>query len=449
MPSVRITSRGLPRGSRRTAIGALAALAISTFAALPANADERHRVSSGETVSGLAAAYGTTVSAIVDANRLDARATIYVGQTLAIPTGTSPATSVAIGATHVVVPGDTVWDLARTYGTTVAAVVSANSLGASATIRIGQKLTIPGLASASTATTSTPAATTATHTVVAGDTVWNLARTYGTSVSAITTANSLGASATIRIGQTLTIPGATAVGNATAAGSTATLATASNIASFGATTQSHTVASGETLSSIASKYGVAVSTIVTANGIKNPSLIRIGQVLTIPGAVPTGLVGDTFAGRTYASDVVASANQNKATLLSMQVPSRNEMQAMVVSTARAMGVDTALAQAVAYQESGFNMRAVSPANAVGVMQVIPTSGAWASDLVGTDLNLLIAQDNVTAGVAILRQLTRTSSSLETAIAGYYQGAASVRKYGMASDTQRYVASVLALMEQFG
>ena len=38
--------------------------------------------------------------------------------------------------------------------------------------------------------------------------------------------------------------------------------------------------------------------------------------------------------------------------------------------------------AIAYQESGWNQRAVSPANAVGVMQVIPDSGRWASDLAG-------------------------------------------------------------------
>ncbi|MDN4472698.1 lytic transglycosylase domain-containing protein [Demequina zhanjiangensis] len=443
------------RGARRTAIGALAALAISTLGALPAAADEKHRVSSGETVSGLAVAYGTTVARIVEANDLDSRATIYIGQTLSIP-GSAKATSSSArsDATHTVVPGDTVWDLARQHGTTVAAVIAANGLNSSATIRTGQTLTIPGsLASASspasTGSASSAPTTTASHTVVAGDTVWALARTYGTSVAAITKANSLGASAIITVGQTLSIPGATDAGTAVANGTAgATLATPSNISSFGTSTASHTVASGETLSSIAQKHGVTVATIASANGIKNPSLIRIGQRLTIPGSVPTGLVGDTFAGRTYSSGIVASANQNKATLLATDVPSRDAMQSLVIRTAQQMGVDPALAQAIAYQESGFNMRAVSPANAIGTMQVIPTSGEWASDMVGRDLNLLVPEDNVVAGVAILRQLTRSSSSLETAIAGYYQGAASVRKYGMFADTQRYVANVLILMERF-
>lgn len=436
------------RGTRRAAASVLAALAVTALSTVSAAADERHRVGSGDTVSALAARYGTTVRAIVQANELDARATIYVGQTLTIPTDTdAPTASTASTATHKVAPGDTVWDLARAHGTTVAAIVSANSLGPGAVIRVGQTLTIPGATASGGRTATAPVATTLKHTVAPGDTVWDLARAYGTSVSAIAKANALGSAAVIRTGQTLTIPGATAPGSATASGSP-TLATPENITTFGTSTAVHRVAAGQTLSAIAARYGTSVAAIVEANGIKNPSLIRVGQTLTVPGAAASGLVGDSFAGRTYSAPVVASANQNKATLLAMDVPTRSQMQSMVVSTARSMGVSTALAQAIAYQESGFSMQAVSPANAIGTMQVIPTSGDWASDMVGRDLNLLVPQDNVTAGVAILRQLTRSSSSLETAIAGYYQGAASVRKYGMFADTERYVASVLALMERF-
>ncbi len=156
----------------------------------------------------------------------------------------------------------------------------------------------------------------------------------------------------------------------------------------------------------------------------------------------------TFAGRTYPAATVASANQNKATLLAVGVPSKQEMQALVAATAKDMGVDPALAQAVAFQESGFNHASVSPANAIGTMQVIPTSGEWASDLVGRKLNLLDPKDNVVAGVAILRQLVRTSPDLSTAIASYYQGQAGVRKYGMFADTRRYVANVQTLMTRF-
>src|SRR5690606_21516117 len=159
-------------------------------------------------------------------------------------------------------------------------------------------------------------------------------------------------------------------------------------------------------------------------------------------------VGDTFEGRTYSAPVVGAANQNKATLNAMDVPSRAQMQALVVATAKEYGVDPALAQAIAYQESGVNMRAVSPANAIGTMQVIPATGAWMSDVVGRELNLLVPEDNVTAGVALLRHLQRGDRDLEIAIAGYYQGEAGVRKYGMYADTKRYVANVLTLMNKY-
>ena len=433
---------------RRSLLAAGVAVAATAFAALPAAAAEQHRVEPGDTVSGLAARYDSSISAIVDANGLDARALIVIGQTLTIPgaSASAPATT-ASSASHTVSAGDTVWDLARRHGTTVAAILSANGLDASAVIRVGQTLAIPG-ASGSTAT-GAPTTSTVTHTVASGDTVWDLARRYGVSVASITDANDLGASAVIREGQRLTVPGATGAGTATASGGSAPqLATDSNLGEFGGSTQTHVVAAGETLSSIAARFGVTTQGIVSANGIKNPSLIRVGQSLTIPGGVPSGLVGDTFLGRTYADDVVGAANQNKATLNAMEVPSRDQMQALIVSTANERGVDPALAQAIAYQESGFNMRAVSPANAVGAMQVIPSTGAWVSDLVGRELNLLDPHDNVTAGVALLAHLQRDGRPLETAIAGYYQGEAGVAKYGMHADTEQYVASVLALMNQF-
>ncbi|MEN1976361.1 lytic transglycosylase [Cellulomonas sp. P4] len=288
------------------------------------------------------------------------------------------------------------------------------------------------------------------YTVRSGDTVSHIAARHGTTVSAVRTANGLDSRAFIREGQRLTIP-------------TQRSATTAPAAAPQATGGAHPVASGETVSAIAPRYGTTVAAVVSANGLDARAFIRVGQTLTIPGAGATAttataaapqatggtaLVGNTFLGRTYAPSVVASANANKASLLAMGVPSRDQMQAKVASTARAMGVDAALAQAIAFQESGFDHTSVSPANAIGTMQVIPTSGDWASDLVGRDLNLLDPDDNVVAGVAILRQLVKTSPDLPTAIASYYQGAGSVKRNGMFSDTRRYVANVQTLMARF-
>lgn len=340
--------------------------------------------------------------------------------------------------------GDTVSHIAARHGSTVAAVTRANGLTDASRIRIGQVLTVPtgsaGVRVAPAATTA-PAPAAASYTVRTGDTVSRIASHHGTTVAAVVAANGLDARAFIRAGQTLTIPGA---------GGAQPVAAAPAAAPAASTT--YTVAAGDTVSGIATRFGTTVSAIVSANGLGSRALIRIGQTLTVPGVAPAATtaatVGSTFAGRTYPQATVAAANANLSTLRASAVPSKGDMQAKIAATARAYGVDPALALAVAYQESGFNHAVVSPANAIGTMQVIPSSGQWASDLVGRRLDLLNPDDNVTAGVVILRALLRNAPDLPTAIAGYYQGATSVKRNGMFSDTQRYVANVQSHMTRF-
>ncbi|MCL3862177.1 LysM peptidoglycan-binding domain-containing protein [Actinotalea sp. K2] len=436
------------RAAGGTGVGLALAVASVTGSATPAAAQD-YTVQPGDTVSHIAQRTSTTVQKIVAANGLDQRASIRAGQKLSIPTATAtaPATApTAAPASHTVAAGDTVSALALRYGTTTGAIIQANGLNASAMIRVGQALSIPtaGAASAASPAATAPAGP-RTHAVTAGQTVSGLAATYGTTTSAIIQANGLNDAALIRIGQSLTIPGASAAPSAAP--------TAGAPVAPAAAARTHTVTAGQTVSGLAITYGTTTSAIIQANGLNASAMIRIGQNLTIPGTsvatpAPTTLVGNTFAGRTYPEATVSSANQNKATLLDMGVPSKAQMQALVVSTARDMGVDPALAQAIAFQESGFNHTSVSPANAIGTMQVIPSSGQWASDLVGRQLNLLDPTDNVTAGVAILRRLVDTSPDLPTAIASYYQGQAGVKKHGMYPDTRRYVASVQTLMSRF-
>ena len=159
------------------------------------------------------------------------------------------------------------------------------------------------------------------------------------------------------------------------------------------------------------------------------------------------LIGNTFLHYTYPDHVVANANDNKRALLNAPMPSRSEVRQMVRDTATSMGVDPRLALAHAQIESAFDPTAVSPANAIGTMQVIPASGDWASQLVGRKLNLLDPQDNITAGVAILRHLQGRNPG-DIGIAGYYQGEAGVRNNGMYPDTKDYVAKVKAAMDRF-
>jgi len=431
-----------------------------------------YTVRSGDTVSGIAARYDTTVRAIIDANDLDSRALIRIGQTLRIPSdngsgsgSSSSSSSNSSASSYKVRSGDTVSGIAAGYDTTVRAIIDANDLDSRALIRIGQTLRIPGSggsssssqaaggSSASTgSSSSTSSSSSATsYKVRSGDTVSGIAARHDTTVRAIINANDLDSRALIRIGQTLRIPSDNGSGGSSSSGggSSSSQSAGGSSASTGSSSSSaesvsHKVRAGDTVSSIAAQYGSSVSDIVEANDLGANAVIRIGQTLRVPG----GLVSNEFLHYTYSGDVTAAANTNKRQLLSANLPGRDQMRSIIRQTAQEMGVDPALALAIAHQESGFNPAAVSPANAVGVMQVIPSSGQWASQLVGYELNLLDPQDNVTAGVAILRQLDRMAENPSEAIGGYYQGLGSVQSNGLYDDTRRYVANVQTLMTRY-
>ena len=369
---------------------------------------------------------------------------------------TLPAES-AVPATHRIVRGDTVTSIAAQYGLSVTELLRVNNLQPTSLIFAGENLRLTGASAPADAPAApaAPAASAGTYTVVSGDTLSGIAARHGVSLSSVLSANGLSLTSIIYPGQTIRVDGAAPA----PAAPTAAPADV-EVASTAGTAATYTVVSGDTLSGIAARHGVSLSSVLAANGLSLTSVIHPGQQISISDstvslassapvtAAPTDLVPSTFLHYTYPEHVVAGANLNKQTLNSLPVPSRAQMQQIVADTAAQMGVDPALAQAFALQESGFDQRAVSPANAIGTMQVIPSSGEWASQLVGRQLNLLDPYDNATAGVAIISALVRSSDSLETAIASYYQGQYSVNTYGMFADTRGYVNSVLAHRASF-
>ncbi|WP_299034204.1 LysM peptidoglycan-binding domain-containing protein [uncultured Pseudokineococcus sp.] len=398
-------------------------------------------VQRGDTVSGIARRSGLSQQEVVAANGLDDRGSIRVGQVLRLDR--AAAAAAPGGGTYVVQPGDTVSGIAARTGTSQRAIIEANGLDSRGSLRAGQELRLSGgkgaAAPAAPGRSAAPAG--GTYTVRPGDTVGAIAARTGTSQRAIIEANGLDSRASIRAGQVLRLSG----GKGAAAPAPAAPRASGT----------YTVRPGDSLSTIARRQGTTVSALRQVNpGVGADGLIRVGQRLSVPGSsaspAPSSSapVPSTFLGRSYPSSTTRAATANRDALAARSVPSRDQMRQMVRDTARRWGVDPALAQAVAFQESGFNMRSVSPANAVGVMQVVPSSGEWASQLSGQRIDLLDPQDNVTAGVVILRSLTRSAPDQATAIAGYYQGLGSVRSRGMYADTRRYVAGIQTLMRQY-
>ncbi len=119
-------------------------------------ADPVHVVRRGDTLYSVARRYGTTVNAIVRANGLRNPNWIYVGQRLVIPGTTAASSYSSSGSVHVVQRGENLFRIALHYGTTVQALALANNLSSTSLIYVGQRLAISGGGSASPAPAPSP-----------------------------------------------------------------------------------------------------------------------------------------------------------------------------------------------------------------------------------------------------------------------------------------------------
>lgn len=427
-------------------------------------------VRAGDTISGIAVRHGLSMHAVLKANGLKVNSIIHPGQKIKLAGSSASEAPVKqtappkqqSSATYTVKSGDTLGAIAARHGVSLSSVLTANGLSMTSIIHPGQKIKLSG-SSATPAPAPAPKATTpkpsapkpaasasgATYVVKPGDTLGAIAARHNVSLGSILSANGLSMSSIIHPGQKIKLTGGSSVAVQTSPKPAAPKPSAPTAGG------SYTIKAGDTLGGIAGRHGVSLSALLSANKLSATTIIYPGKKLTIPGGSkaapeqkPADLVPSTFLHYTYPDAVVAEANKNKHTLNGLPVPSQAQMKAIVADTARKMGVDPSLALAFSYQESGFNQRAVSPANAIGAMQVIPMSGEWASDLVGRKLNLLDPYDNATAGVAIIKALIRTSPNLDTAIASYYQGQYSVKTHGMFADTKNYVAAIKAHQKNF-
>jgi N-acetylmuramoyl-L-alanine amidase len=103
------------------------------------------RVSAGGTLSQIAHTYGTSVSALVAANRIANPNMVLAGTLVQIPAPGANGTGAASpGSTTVAVaPGDSLWAIASRYGTTVASLVQANGITDPNHVTIGSHLVVP------------------------------------------------------------------------------------------------------------------------------------------------------------------------------------------------------------------------------------------------------------------------------------------------------------------
>jgi LysM repeat protein len=269
-----------------------------------------------------------------------------------------------------------------------------------------------------------------------GETLSALALRHHTTVSALQALNHMGGSTTIYAGGTLLVPG------------TAKARPAAPRVVTRTTLRTYRVRPGDGLIVVARRLHTSPAVLQRTNRLRRDYLV-LGEVLRYPVTVRVPVAAPQSAGTVgVPGSVTRSASVHRAQLRARSVPGKAQVRRMIAAAARRHGVPVDLALALAYQESGFQQRVVSPVDAIGAMQVLPSTGASLGRLHGRRFDLLKASDNVEAGVLLLRDLLQATRDVDRALAGYYQGLGSVARVGLLPQTKQYVRNVHLLRQRF-
>ena len=233
---------------------------------------ERHKVQRGETLASIAGQYGVTIADIREWNDLKSD-NIMAGQVLVVDAKKAVKKkndTPAAPAVHTVKSGENLSAIADKYGVTVANLREWNDLK-SDNIRVGDKLKLKADGKTSTSSRSRDnGVAEQTHKVKRGETLGQIATKYGVTVDDLRKWNNIKGN-NIAAGQDLKVYSDKKVDRKSDKTETP-----------GKKKQkTHKVKKGETLGQIAEKYGVGLSKLKKANGIKGNN-IQIGQFLKIP-----------------------------------------------------------------------------------------------------------------------------------------------------------------------
>lgn len=184
-----------PARSRRLKL--LSLLFILTIVCQAATAAQEstlvHIVQPGETLWAIGRQYGLSAETLALVNELDDPNSLKVGQKLLI--------SATQSVDYTVQRGDSLWGIATAFGVSVNDIVAANGISDPSMIRVGQSLRIPlGIGGVASIRPYIE------HKIVRGDTLWEIADTYGVRLSAITAANPGVDASRLKIGDVIKVP---------------------------------------------------------------------------------------------------------------------------------------------------------------------------------------------------------------------------------------------------
>lgn len=293
-----------------SSVALLTGLSIVTNSLLVKAQTSVHTVQSGEYLYSIARAYGVTVEDLRAWNGLGSDM-VYVGDQLIVDgsaagnqdtntdneatsstdsTSTTSNTGTSNAGTYVVQPGDVLVNIAARFGVSVENLIAWNGLS-SDWLQVGDVLLVSGDTSASQSlpSTSTPSpSTTGYHTVQAGDTLYDIANTYGVTVEDLRAWNGVNAD-WLQIGDVLAVgPN----GSNSYTSSSVTSNTSSSVQADG----SYTVQAGDTLQGIAIAHGMTLADLMAVNGLTTYDL-QVGTILSVANAA-SSTSSDTSSNQT-------------------------------------------------------------------------------------------------------------------------------------------------------
>lgn len=207
----------------------------------PTNDEEIYIVKAGDSLYKIANMYGMSVNELKNLNNLTSN-TLMIGQKLKVQNTEMPTAN-----TYIVKAGDSLYSIAKNFNITVDQLKNANNK-TSNLLSVGESLTIPLNNDTSTNNSNT-------YTVKAGDSLYQIALKYNTTVDNLKALNNK-TNNNLTIGEILIIP------------------SSNNIGTY------HTVKNGDTLYSIANTYNTTVDNIKKLNNLTNNNL-TIGTKLKI------------------------------------------------------------------------------------------------------------------------------------------------------------------------
>ena len=128
---------------------------------------------------------------------------------------------------------------------------------------------------------------------------------------------------------------------------------------------------GDTLSSIAARAGTTVDALAAANGLDPNGVLLSGSTLDLSGAPASAATTEDVSSAQPVGAPAEGASSDPP------YPTPETVSASEISSiAAANGVPSSLAEAIGWQESGWNNDLVSVADARGVMQILPGTWDW-------------------------------------------------------------------------